>query len=66
MSLWNVQIYDQGELISSDVIEETEIRPMTQHFERKGYDVRSEPAWKRVALHPQGRLTHSRLPSGRP
>ena len=49
MSLWNVQIYDQGELISSDVIEETEIRPMTQHFERKGYDVRSEPAWKRVA-----------------
>ena len=50
MSLWNVQIYDQGELISSDVIEETEIRPMTQHFERKGYDVRSEPAWKRVAL----------------
>ncbi len=49
MSLWNVQTYDQGELISSDVIEETEIRPMTQHFERKGYDVRSEPAWKRVA-----------------
>ena len=49
MSLWNVQIYDQGELISSDVIEETEIQPMTQHFERKGYDVRSEPAWKRVA-----------------
>ena len=48
MSLWNVQIYDQGELISIDVIEETEVQPMTQHFERKGYDVRSEPAWKPV------------------
>ena len=51
MSLWNVQIYDQGELISIDVIEETEVQPMTQHFERKGYDVRSEPAWKPVAPH---------------
>jgi len=51
MSLWNVQIYDQGELISIDVIEETEVQPMTQHFEREGYDVRSEPAWKPVAAH---------------
>ena len=50
MSLWNVQVYDQGELISIDVIEETEVQPMTQHFERKGYDVRSEPAWKPVVL----------------
>lgn len=49
--LWNVQIYEQGELISIDVIEETEVQPITQHFERKGYDVRSEPTWKPVVLH---------------
>ena len=49
--LWNVQIYDQGELISIDVIEETEVQPMTQHFERSGYDVRSEPAWEPIAPH---------------
>jgi DNA repair protein RadC len=51
MSLWNVQIYDQGELISIDVIEETEVQPMTQHFESNGYDVRSEPAWRPVIPH---------------
>jgi len=46
--LWNVQVYAQGDLISSDVIEETEVQPMTQHFESKGYEVRSELAWKPV------------------
>ncbi len=51
MSLWNVQIYDQHELISIDVIEEDEVQAMSQHFENKGYDVRSEPAWEPVAPH---------------
>jgi DNA repair protein RadC len=46
MTLLNIQIYDQGELISSDMIEEDEVQPMTQSFENKGYEVRSEPAWK--------------------
>jgi len=46
--LWNVQVYDQGELISTDVIEETEVQPMTRYFQRKGYDVLSEPAWEPV------------------
>jgi hypothetical protein len=41
MSLWNVQMYDQGELISIDVIEGTEVQPMTEHFERGSYDLRS-------------------------
>jgi DNA repair protein RadC len=51
MSLWNVQIYDQGELISIDVIEETEVQSMTQLFESKGYEVRSELAWEPVIPH---------------
>jgi len=46
--LWNVQVYDQGDLISTDVIEEAEVHPMTQHFESKGYEVRSELAWKPI------------------
>jgi DNA repair protein RadC len=44
--LWNVQIYDQGDLISIEVVEEAEVQPMTKHFESKGYEVRSEVAWK--------------------
>lgn len=44
--MWNVQMYNQGELIFSEIIEETDVQSMTQHFEREGYDVRSEPAWK--------------------
>ena len=51
--LWNVQVYAQGDLISSDVIEETEVQPMTQHFESKGYEVRSELAWEPVIPHSQ-------------
>ena len=43
---WNIQLYLQGELVSIDVVDATEVKPMTQHFERKGYEVRSEPAWK--------------------
>ena len=43
-----ISVYDQGDLISSDIIEETEVQPMTQHFESKGYEVRSELAWKPV------------------
>ncbi|MEH6589161.1 MAG: DNA repair protein RadC [Halioglobus sp.] len=46
MTLLNIQVYDQGELISSDMIEEDEAQPMTLNFENKGYEVRSEPAWK--------------------
>ena len=55
MSLWNVQIYDQGELICIDLVEEAEVQPMIQHFENKGYEVRSELAWKPVIpdmVHP--------------
>ena len=46
MPLWNIQVYLQGQLISIDVVEEVEVRPMTDYFEDKGYEVRSEPAWK--------------------
>jgi len=46
MTLWNVQVYLQGELVSIDVVEEAEVQPMTQHLETRGYEVRSEPAWK--------------------
>ena len=46
MTLWNLQIYTQGKLVSSDVIEEEEVQPMTHYFESKGYEVRSELAWK--------------------
>ena len=46
MSLRTIQVYLQGELVSIDVIEEAEVQAMTQHFERMGYEVRSEPAWK--------------------
>ena len=42
--MWNVQIYNQGDLISSEIIEESEVHPMTQHFERTCYEVRSELA----------------------
>jgi DNA repair protein RadC len=59
MPLWNVQIYDQGELISIDVIEESEVQPMTKHFESKGYEVRSEVAWKPVI--PQSFLPASEI-----
>lgn len=66
---WNVQLYLQGELVSIDVVEAAEVQPLTQHFERKGYEVRSEPAWKpahrktqsaNCALQdrPEGRSTH--------
>lgn len=48
MSLWNVQIYNQGDLISTDVIEETEVDAMTRHFEKTGYEVRAERAWNPV------------------
>ena len=48
LSLWNVLVYAQGELISTDIVEEAEVQPMTKHFERKGYEVRSEPAWNPV------------------
>lgn len=46
MSLWNVQVYHQGELVSIDVVEEPEVQSITLHFETLGYEVRSEPAWK--------------------
>ena len=46
--LWNVQVYSQGDLISNDVVEEAEVQSMTQHFERMGYEVRTEPAWAPV------------------
>ncbi len=46
MSLWNVQVYTQGILVSIDVVEEAEVQQMIQHFELAGYEVRSEPAWK--------------------
>ena len=46
--MWNVQIYNQGDLISSEIIEESEVHPMTQHFERTCYEVRSELAWTPV------------------
>ena len=45
MPLWNVQVYTQGELISIDIVEESEVQPMTLNYENKGYEVRSEPAW---------------------
>ena len=37
MSLWNVQIYDQGELISIDVIEETEVQSMHTSYHQGGH-----------------------------
>ena len=46
MALWNLQVYTQGKLVSSDVVEEDEVQPMTHHLESKGYEVRSELAWK--------------------
>ena len=46
MSLWNVLVYAEGELVSIDVVEEFEVQSMTQHFESLGYEIRSEPAWK--------------------
>ena len=46
--MWNVQIYNQGDLISSEIIEESEVHLMTQHFERTCYEVRSELAWTPV------------------
>ena len=46
--LWNVQVYDQGDLLSIDVIEKSEVQSMTKHFESKGYEVRAELAWKPV------------------
>ena len=46
MSLWNIQVYLQGQLISIDLVEEVAVRSMTDYFEDKGYEVRSEPAWK--------------------
>ena len=52
--MWNVQLYSQGDFISSEIIEEAEVQSMTQHFERKGYEVRSEPAWKRIGLRTLG------------
>ncbi len=46
MSLWNIQVYVQGKLVSIDVVEEAEVQPMADYLEDKGYEVRSEPAWK--------------------
>jgi DNA repair protein RadC len=51
MKLFTVQLYDQGYLISIDVMEESEIQSMTRHFESRGYEVRSELAWKPVIPH---------------
>ena len=45
-SLWNVQVFDQGDLLSSDLVEDAEVQSMTTHFERLGYEVRSDIAWK--------------------
>jgi len=50
-TLWNIQAYADGELVSSDIIEQAEVQPMTHHFERRGYEVRSEPAWEPVIPH---------------
>jgi DNA repair protein RadC len=47
-SLWNVQVFDQGTLLSSDLIEEAEVESMTKYFERQGYEVRSDFAWKPI------------------
>ena len=44
--MWNIQIYNQGDLISSEIVEEPDVHPMTRHFERKCYEVRSELAWE--------------------
>ncbi len=59
-SLWNVQVYNQGNLISIDIIEESEVQPMIQHFESEGYEVRSEPAWKpaHANYNPLGAMHH--------
>ena len=58
--MWNVQLYSQGDFISSEIIEEAEVQSMTQHFERKGYEVRSEPAWKPVTPDSsQAKLAHA-------
>ena len=46
MPLCNVQVYTQGELISSDIVDETEVQLMTGHLEQYGYEVRSEAAWE--------------------
>ena len=48
MPLCNVQVYTQGELISSDIVDETEVQLMTGHLEQDGYEVRSEAAWNPV------------------
>ena len=43
---WNIQVYLQGELVSIDIVEAAEVQPMVFHLENRGYEVRSEPAWK--------------------
>jgi DNA repair protein RadC len=49
--LWNIQVYSQGELVSSDIVNETEVQSMTEHLESIGHEVRSEPAWGPVPAH---------------
>ena len=47
-TMWNVQAFDQGDLISCEILEKTEVDSTTQKYEQQGYEVRSEPAWRPV------------------
>lgn len=43
--LFDVQLSIGGELISEEILEESEVESFTAHFEQQGYEVRSERVW---------------------
>jgi DNA repair protein RadC len=60
--MWTLQIYDQGELLNSDVVEEDAVQVMTEQFESQGFEVRAEPAWQpspNSVTVPQGQVSES-------
>ena len=44
MSFTYVQIFDQGILISEELLEDCDVRPVQFWYEEQGYEVRSEAA----------------------
>ena len=45
MDTFVVTLSIEGVELSTDILEEPEVMPFTKHFERQGYEVRSQRAW---------------------
>ena len=58
MQLFTVSLYQEGVEFSTDILEEPEVMPFTKHFERQGFEVRSEPAFPLTPTPTQPHLEH--------